>query len=46
MKEETAKIHDEAGEGLKVPIVTWYKHGGLRQLYLMMPILFLGKAPC
>jgi hypothetical protein len=33
----------EPGEGLQVPDVTWYKHRGLRQLYLMMPILFLGR---
>lgn len=29
-------------EGLHVPEVTWYKHSGLRRLYAMMPILFLG----
>lgn len=28
--------------GLRVPEVTWYKHAGLRRLYAMMPILFLG----
>ncbi|RDW57480.1 MFS transporter-7 [Coleophoma cylindrospora] len=27
--------------GLEVPVVTWYKHPGLRKLYLMMPILML-----
>lgn len=26
-----------------IPEVTWWKHPGLRRLYLMMPILFLGK---
>lgn len=25
------------------PPVVWYKHQGLRKLYAMMPILFLGK---
>ncbi|KAL2406685.1 Lactose permease [Exophiala dermatitidis] len=35
-------IHlDEVGLGY--PEVTWYKHAGLRRLYLMMPILFLGS---
>lgn len=24
------------------PEVTWWKHPGLRKLYIMMPILFLG----
>lgn len=27
---------------LDVPHVTWWKHAGLRRLYCMMPILFLG----
>jgi hypothetical protein len=27
---------------LDVPDVTWYKDPGLRKLYLLMPILFLG----
>lgn len=30
-------------EGLEVPTVTWWKHGGLRKLYIMMPVLFLGS---
>lgn len=34
--------HDSSHEGLHVPEVTWYKHSGLRRLYSMMPILFLG----
>lgn len=34
---------DEHIEGLDVPIVTWYKDRGLRRLYMMMPILFLGS---
>ncbi|KUJ16312.1 general substrate transporter [Mollisia scopiformis] len=29
--------------GLEVPLVTWWKHRGLRRLYVMMPILFLGS---
>lgn len=28
---------------IEVPRVTWYKHAGLRKLYLMMPILMLGS---
>lgn len=28
---------------LEIPEVTWYKSRGLRHLYLMMPILFLGS---
>lgn len=27
---------------IDVPEVTWYKHAGLRKLYILMPILFLG----
>ena len=27
---------------IEVPEVTWYKDPGLRKLYLMMPLLFLG----
>ncbi|KAL5048422.1 hypothetical protein BDW71DRAFT_196076 [Aspergillus fruticulosus] len=27
---------------IHIPIVTWWKHSGLRKLYVMMPILFLG----
>ncbi|KAH8589302.1 general substrate transporter [Bisporella sp. PMI_857] len=29
--------------GLHVPEVTWWRHPGLRKLYIMMPILFLGS---
>lgn len=29
-------------DGLEVPEVTWYREPGLRRLYAMMPILFLG----
>lgn len=28
---------------MDVPQVTWWKHRGLRKLYPMMPILFLGS---
>ncbi len=33
---------EEHVRGLEVPRVTWWKHKGLRTLYMMMPILFLG----
>lgn len=33
----------EHGQGLEVPEVTWWKDPGLRKLYIMMPILFLGS---
>lgn len=26
----------------QIPRVTWWRHPGLRKLYIMMPILFLG----
>lgn len=29
---------------VQIPDVTWWKHPGLRKLYLMMPILFLGMS--
>jgi hypothetical protein len=29
--------------GLEVPKVTWWRHRGLRRLYIMMPVLFLGS---
>ncbi|KAF7185312.1 hypothetical protein HII31_13291 [Pseudocercospora fuligena] len=32
----------EMTQGFHVPPVTWYKDQGLRSLYIMMPILFLG----
>ncbi|KAF2459633.1 general substrate transporter [Lineolata rhizophorae] len=31
------------GHKVDIPPVTWYKHVGLRKLYFMMPILFLGS---
>jgi hypothetical protein len=27
-----------------IPDVTWWEHAGLRHLYFMMPILFLGNS--
>ncbi|KAN0095977.1 general substrate transporter [Hyaloscypha variabilis] len=30
-------------DGLEVPTVTWWKDPGLRKLYIMMPVLFLGS---
>jgi MFS family permease len=30
-------------DGLDVPTVTWWKDPGLRKLYVMMPVLFLGS---
>jgi hypothetical protein len=30
------------GDWLEVPEVTWYKDPGLRKLYAMIPVLFLG----
>jgi hypothetical protein len=39
MRKTSAYGHVE----LEVPPITWYKHAGLRKLYLMMPILFLGS---
>jgi hypothetical protein len=30
-------------DGLEVPKVTWWKNRGLRRLYVMMPVLFLGS---
>lgn len=36
-------INDNFGRGgFERPPVTWYRHPGLRKLYIMMPILFLG----
>lgn len=34
----------EASAAPAIPNVVWYKHKGLRKLYAMMPILFLGQA--
>ena len=43
--EDVGDALPEAHGSLKVPEVTWYKHPGLRKLYVMMPILFLGLIP-
>ncbi|KAM0698519.1 hypothetical protein Q7P36_001986 [Cladosporium allicinum] len=41
---ETSHEGDEHhGTKLDIPEVTWWKEPGLRHLYLMMPILFLGS---
>lgn len=32
---------EEHAEGLDVPRVTWWRHKGLRHLYLMIPVLLL-----
>jgi hypothetical protein len=42
---EATVAHSEfVGRGsMEVPRVTWWKHRGLRKLYPMMPILFLGS---
>ena len=32
---------EEHVQGLEIPKVTWWKHKGLRRLYLMVPVLFL-----
>lgn len=32
----------DASAAPAIPQVVWYKHSGLRKLYAMMPILFLG----
>ena len=41
---ETKHTNTEPHEPkLDVPLVTWWKEPGLRHLYLMMPILFLGS---
>jgi hypothetical protein len=40
----SSRFSPEHGDGtLEVPQVVWYKHAGLRKLYPMMPILFLGS---
>ena len=35
-------LYNDAGE-IVFPEVTWWKHAGLRKLYIMAPILFLGS---
>jgi hypothetical protein len=33
---------EEHVDGLEIPKVTWWKHRGLRKLYALIPICFLG----
>ncbi|KAL4996727.1 general substrate transporter [Aspergillus recurvatus] len=33
----------QSSRDIHIPTVTWWKHAGLRKLYVMMPILFLGS---
>jgi hypothetical protein len=42
---EATVAHSEfaGNSSMDVPRVTWWKHRGLRKLYPMMPILFLGS---
>lgn len=42
MKVDEAKMDDGGVLKVEVPRVTWWREPGLRKLYLMMPILFLG----
>jgi hypothetical protein len=39
---EPVRLQEQEHTALGVPNVTWYRHPGLRKLYAMMPILFLG----
>jgi len=39
---ETQSEHEQPLH-LHVPVVAWYKNPGLRKLYAMMPIFFLGS---
>ncbi|KAL3467376.1 general substrate transporter [Aspergillus heterothallicus] len=40
---EHADFISEPFTPFQIPEVTWWKHSGLRRLYIMMPILFLGS---
>lgn len=40
--EFSTSLANDAGQ---FPEVTWWRHPGLRKLYFMMPILFLGMFP-
>ncbi|KAK5734463.1 hypothetical protein LTR17_008964 [Elasticomyces elasticus] len=42
VEDRNGSVHGHAPQ-LVVPTVTWWKSPGLRTLYLMMPILFLGS---
>jgi len=39
---EPVHLEEQEHAALDIPNVTWYRHPGLRKLYSMMPILFLG----
>lgn len=41
--DETKMSDDDRVPKIEVPRVTWWKDPGLRKLYCMMPILFLGS---
>ncbi|KAL3453126.1 general substrate transporter [Aspergillus insuetus] len=43
MSAEHAEFPTETSRPFQIPEVTWWKHAGLRKLYIMMPILFLGS---
>jgi hypothetical protein len=43
MSAEHAEFPTETSRPFQIPEVTWWKHAGLRKLYTMMPILFLGR---
>ncbi|KAL3476309.1 general substrate transporter [Aspergillus californicus] len=40
---EHAEFQSQASAPFQIPKVTWWKHPGLRRLYVMMPILFLAS---
>lgn len=40
---EHVEVSKRFSEAFQIPEVVWWKHCGLRRLYIMMPILFLGE---
>ncbi|KAL4927043.1 general substrate transporter [Aspergillus undulatus] len=40
---EHVELPTQSYSAFEIPEVTWWKHFGLRRLYIMMPILFLGS---
>ncbi|KAL4786289.1 general substrate transporter [Aspergillus varians] len=40
---EHAGLPNQPSTAFRIPKVTWWRHSGLRRLYIMMPILFLGS---
>ncbi|KAL5363461.1 general substrate transporter [Aspergillus floccosus] len=40
---EHVELPTEFSSSFRIPDVTWWKHGGLRKLYALMPILLLGS---